>query len=69
MDSMDLMDPMDCMDRKPPLIPRSPRTPRWCCALLGRQIEAQAKAFVEEGGFTERLHRVRTEARRQPRRP
>ena len=30
------------------------------CALLDRQIEAQAAAFVEEGGFTERLHRVRT---------
>ncbi len=34
------------------------------CALLDRQIEAQAAAFTEEGGFTERLHRVRTERRR-----
>jgi len=33
------------------------------CGLLDRQITAQAKAFVEEGGFTERLHRVRTERR------
>jgi len=33
------------------------------CALLDRQIEAQAKAFTEEGGFTERLHRVRTQKR------
>ena len=35
------------------------------CALLDRQIEAQAESFVEEGGFTERLHRVRTERRRR----
>jgi len=34
------------------------------CALLDRQIEAQAAAFVEEGGFTERLHRVRTQRRK-----
>jgi four helix bundle suffix protein len=34
------------------------------CALLDRQIESQASAFTNEGGFTERLHRVRTEARR-----
>jgi four helix bundle suffix protein len=35
-----------------------------CCYLLDRQIAAQAAAFEEEGGFTERLHRVRS-ARRQ----
>ena len=35
------------------------------CALLDRQIEAQAKAFTEEGGFTERLHRIRSEKRRR----
>lgn len=34
------------------------------CALLDRQLSAQADAFVEEGGFTERLHRVRSERRR-----
>ena len=34
------------------------------CALLDRQIEAQASAFTEEGGFTERLHRIRSERRR-----
>ncbi|MSU51233.1 MAG: four helix bundle protein [Opitutus sp.] len=34
------------------------------CALLDRQIESQAAAFTEEGGFTERLHRVRTERRK-----
>lgn len=33
------------------------------CGLLDRQLAAQAQAFVEEGGFTERLHRVRTERR------
>ncbi len=30
------------------------------CALLDRQIKAQAVAFEEEGGFTERLYRVRS---------
>ena len=34
------------------------------CALLDRQIEAQAAAFTEEGGFTERLHRIRTDRRK-----
>ena len=33
------------------------------CALLDRQIGALATAFTEEGGFTERLHRIRTERR------
>ena len=32
-------------------------------ALLGRQLGAQEKAFVEEGGFTERLYRVRSDRR------
>ena len=36
------------------------------CALLDRQIETLAKNFVEEGGFTERLHRVRTARRKLP---
>ncbi|MGH8020804.1 MAG: four helix bundle suffix domain-containing protein [Opitutaceae bacterium] len=35
------------------------------CALLDRQIEALAAAFENEGGFTERLHRIRTKRRRQ----
>jgi len=35
------------------------------CALLDRQIEAQAKAFLLEGGFTERLYRIRSERRRR----
>jgi four helix bundle suffix protein len=33
------------------------------CGLLDRQIASQARAFEEEGGFTERLYRVRTERR------
>lgn len=33
------------------------------CALLDRQLAAQAAAFEQEGGFTERLHRVRSSAR------
>ena len=33
------------------------------CHLLDRQLAAQEKAFVEEGGFTERLYRVRSERR------
>ena len=32
-------------------------------ALTDRLKQAQARAFVEEGGFTERLYRVRSEAR------
>lgn len=34
-----------------------------CCHLLDKQLAAQAAAFEPEGGFTERLHRVRTHAR------
>jgi len=34
-----------------------------CCYLLDRQLAAQASAFEREGGFTERLYRVRTERR------
>ena len=33
--------------------------------LLAKQIASQAKSFQEEGGFTERLYRVRTEQRNQ----
>lgn len=35
------------------------------CSLLDRQIASLEKAFVEEGGFTERLYRVRSNARRR----
>jgi four helix bundle suffix protein len=34
-----------------------------CCHLLKRQIAAQERAFVEHGGFTERLYRIRSERR------
>jgi len=33
------------------------------CSLLDRQLAAQAKAFENEGGFTERLYRVRSAKR------
>lgn len=36
-----------------------------CCHLLDRQLAAQASAFEQEGGFTERLYRVRSEGRRK----
>jgi four helix bundle suffix protein len=34
------------------------------CYLLDRQLAAQAKAFEAEGGFTERLYRVRSAKRK-----
>ena len=34
------------------------------CALLDRQLAALAQAFTNEGGFTERLYRVRSARRR-----
>ncbi len=37
------------------------------CHLLDRQIAAQARAFEKEGGFTERLYRVRSERRNNKR--
>ena len=36
------------------------------CALLDRQLKALAKTFTEEGGFTERLYRVRSARRAGP---
>ncbi len=36
------------------------------CTLLDRQIAAQAEAFRREGGFTERLYRLRRQNRDQP---
>jgi four helix bundle suffix protein len=33
------------------------------CYLLDRQLKAQAAAFEKEGGFTERLYRIRSERR------
>jgi four helix bundle suffix protein len=37
-----------------------------CIYLVGRQLEAQARAFEREGGFTERLYRTRQARRRPP---
>jgi len=34
------------------------------CYLLDRQLDSLEKAFVEEGGFTERLYRVRSQRRK-----
>ena len=34
------------------------------CSLLDRQIAAQSEAFENEGGFTERMYRVRTSRRK-----
>ena len=36
------------------------------CSLLDRQIATLERNFVEEGGFTERLYRVRSAQRRRP---
>jgi four helix bundle suffix protein len=36
------------------------------CSLLDRQLASLEQAFVQEGGFTERLHRVRAQARSHP---
>jgi four helix bundle suffix protein len=36
------------------------------CSLLDRQIAVQANTFKQEGGFTERLYRVRQQARKKP---
>lgn len=35
------------------------------CSLLDRQLAAQAATFEKEGGFTERLYRTRSQARRK----
>lgn len=36
------------------------------CSLLDRQIKSLASSFEREGGFTERLYRIRSERRRDP---
>lgn len=36
-----------------------------CCYLLDKQLAAQAKKFEEEGGFTERLYRIRQQKRKK----
>ncbi len=40
-----------------------------CCYLLDRQLSAQAQAFENEGGFTERLYRTRQQMRRAAKPP
>jgi four helix bundle suffix protein len=37
-----------------------------CIHLLRQQLASQADDFVRRGGFTERLYRVRSAARRGP---
>ena len=36
------------------------------CYLLDRQVQRLAKDFEEQGGFTERLYRIRTQNRQKP---
>ena len=36
-----------------------------CCYLLDRQLAAQAQAFEAEGGFTERLYRIRSQKKKR----
>ncbi len=38
-----------------------------CCYLIDRQLATQAAMFEREGGFTERLYRVRSAQREQVR--
>jgi len=35
-----------------------------CCPMLDRQLSSLAKTFEREGGFTERLYRIRSQARK-----
>jgi four helix bundle suffix protein len=39
------------------------------CALLDRQLASLAASFAKEGGFTERLYRVRSARRQNPPKP
>jgi four helix bundle suffix protein len=36
------------------------------CSLLDRQIASLEKMFLSDGGFTERLYRVRSQQRHRP---
>ncbi len=70
MPSMESIEPMESRPKKPPTFPEIAANAALvligvACALLDRQIATQAAAFTEEGGFTERLHRVRSERRRR----
>jgi four helix bundle suffix protein len=58
--------------RERPIVPRSAELVanaalsllNLACYLLDRQVAAQAAAFEKDGGFTERLYRVRSQQRR-----
>jgi four helix bundle suffix protein len=39
------------------------------CSLLDRQLSAQAQAFEQEGGFTERLYKIRKDSRNNSHKP
>jgi four helix bundle suffix protein len=39
------------------------------CSLLDRQLASLAKGFLDEGGFTERMYRLRSQRRRQQPQP
>lgn len=39
------------------------------CSLLDRQLASLAKSFLDEGGFTERMYRLRSQRRRQQPQP
>ena len=68
---MDVVDEVDTVDRKSVNTSTFPELAAnaalvllaVACSLLDRQLAAQAKAFETEGGFTERLYRVRSEKR------
>lgn len=75
------MDHMDRMDAaKSPFSPRCPHQPTYpeiavngalalimvASSLLSRQVAAQAAAFEKEGGFTERLYKVRSRRSIEP---
>jgi len=36
-----------------------------CCYFLDRRLASLEKAFLEDGGFTERLYRLRSQSRKR----
>jgi len=65
-----------CLSLQPPSSPCLPESAlvtnaalsllNLCCYLLDRQVAAQAAAFEKDGGFTERLYRIRCQTRKKP---
>ena len=47
-----------------PTIPSAALAANAALSLLNRQISSQSRSFEQEGGFTERMHRVRSNNRR-----